>query len=99
MNKLNLVTVALLLAIPSVALAQANKEDSGSLSTKAMSDQPGNQGGGSTATPGAKPDSGSLSEKAMKDQPGNSGGGSTASPNTKPADGSLSGKAMKDSGN
>ena len=48
------------------------KPDSGSLSEKAMQDQPGvnSDKAGSTATPTAKPDSGSLSEKAMKDQPG-----------------------------
>lgn len=91
-----MLAVILMTAVPSLAMAQAEKTDSGSLSTKAMQDQPGNTGGGSTATPTAKPNSGSLSEKAMQDQPGNSGGGSTANPSAKPDSGSLSDKAMKD---
>jgi hypothetical protein len=51
------------------------KPDSGSLSEKAMQDQPGvnKDNAGTTAAPTAKPDSGSLSEKAMKDAPGVSG--------------------------
>jgi hypothetical protein len=51
------------------------KPDSGSLSEKAMNDQPGvnKDTTGKTADPTAKPDSGSLSEKAMKDNPGVSG--------------------------
>lgn len=51
------------------------KPNSGSLSEKAMNDQPGvnSDKTGTTATPTAKPDSGSLSEKAMKDNPGVSG--------------------------
>lgn len=88
--------VILLAAVPSVAFAQSEKTDPGSLSTKAMKDQPGNNAAGSTDMPNAKPNSGSLSEKAMKDQPGNSGGGSTGTPTAKPDSGSLSEKAMKD---
>ncbi len=99
MIKQSILALTLLTAVPALALAQAEKSDPGSLSTKAMKDQPGNTSGGSTANPDAKPDSGSLSEKAMKDQPGNSGGGSTAAPTAKPDSGSLSEKAMKDQPN
>jgi hypothetical protein len=55
--------------------APTAKPDSGSLSEKAMNDQPGvnKDATGKTAVPTAKPDSGSLSEKAMKDAPGVSG--------------------------
>ena len=51
------------------------KPDSGSLSEKAMQDQPGvnKDTTGTTATPTAKPADGSLSDKAMKDAPGVSG--------------------------
>ena len=48
------------------------KPMSGSLSEKAMQDQPGvnSDRSGKTANPTAQPESGSLSEKAMKDNPG-----------------------------
>lgn len=97
MFKSQALAVALLATLPSVAFAQAAEKDPGSLSGKAMKDQPGNNGAGSTAMPEAKPNSGSLSEKAMKDQPGNaSTSGKTDMPTAKEGDGSLSGKAMKD---
>ncbi|MDO9384464.1 MAG: hypothetical protein Q7T86_16550 [Hyphomicrobiaceae bacterium] len=93
--KIRTAVIALLLAMPAAALAQTS--DSGSLSTKAMNDQPGHTSAGSTAMPTAKPDSGSLSEKAMNDQPGNSSKTGTSSmPTAKPNSGSLSDKAMKD---
>lgn len=65
------------------------------LSEKAMKDNPGVTGGGTTANPTQKPDSGSLSEKAMK-APVVSGAGTTATPTIKPDSGSLSEKAMQD---
>jgi hypothetical protein len=100
MFKSKLAVASLMFAIPAIAFAQAEKADPGSLSTKAMKDQPGNNSGGTTADPQAKPNSGSLSEKAMKDQPGNSSSsGSTANPTAKPESGSLSEKAMKDQPN
>lgn len=91
------IIAAALLAVPTFAVAQAEQKDPSSLSSKAMKDQPGNNGAGSTDMPNAKPNSGSLSEKAMKDQPGNaSSSGSTDMPTAKPDSGSLSDKAMKD---
>ncbi len=68
----------------------------GDLTEKAMQDNPGVTGAGSTANPTAKPETGGLAEKAMKDAPGVSGSGSTANPTSKPDDKSLTGKAMKD---
>jgi hypothetical protein len=52
--------------------APTAKPDSGSLSEKAMQDQPGvnSDKTGTTATPNAKPADGSLSDKEMKDHPG-----------------------------
>ncbi len=69
--------------------------DDGNLSTKAMKDLPGNQGG-STSNATAKPNSGSLSEAQMQRQPGvnSDGSGKTATPNAKPEDGSLAGAEM-----
>jgi hypothetical protein len=64
MNKIILSTLALV-ATASLAFAV----EDGSLTGKAMKDQPGTMGG-STGTPTAKPDNGSLADKAMKDQPG-----------------------------
>jgi hypothetical protein len=92
------ILAAVLLAVSgSIAFAQAPaKPDEGSLSGKAMKDQPGNNSGGTTSMPNAKPDESSLSGKAMRDLPGNNGGGTTTVPNTKPDENSLSGKAMKD---
>jgi hypothetical protein len=71
-------------------------EDS-NLTTKAMKDLPGNNGGGTTADPTAKPNSGSLSEGQMQRQPGVNSDktGTTATPNAKPSDGSLSGAEME----
>jgi len=89
MNKIILGTLALL-ASASLAFAAAD----GTLTTKAMQDQPGTMGG-STSNPTAKSDGGSLSEKAMQDQPGTMGG-STDMPTAKPDNGSLADKAMKD---
>ncbi len=70
--------------------------DDGSLTTKAMKDQPGTMGG-TTADPTAKPESYSLAEKQMRNQPGVNSDktGTTATPNAKPDDGSLSGKEMQ----
>jgi hypothetical protein len=67
-----------------------------SLPAKAMKDNPGVTGAGTTANPTAKEKDGTLSDKAMKDTPGVTGAGTTADPTAKPADGSLSDKAMKD---
>jgi hypothetical protein len=79
----------------STSLAFAAED--GGLTTKAMKDLPGNNGGGATADPTAKPDSGSISQGQMKQQPGVSSDrtGTTAMPNAKPEDGSLSGKEME----
>ena len=52
-----------------MAAKRSAKPDSGSLSEKAMKDQPGTMGG-STDMPTAKSNGGSLSAKAMKDLPG-----------------------------
>ena len=89
MNKIILSTLALL---ASASLAFAAED--GSLTTKAMQDQPGTKGG-TTANPTAVPDTGTATQKAMKDQPGTMGG-STDMPTAKPDSGSLSEKAMKD---
>lgn len=91
------ILAALLLAFSSSAvLAAGDKPDESSLSGKAMQDQPGNTGGGTTANPTAQPDNSSLSGKAMHDQPGNIGAGKTDMPTAKPDEQSLSGKAMRD---
>ena len=63
----SILAAVILAATTSVAFAQA--PDEGSLSDKAMKDQPGTMGG-STDMPTAKPDDGSATTKAMKDQPG-----------------------------
>lgn len=93
----SVLAAALLCAIPGAALAQAEKSDPGSLSDKAMKDQPGTSGG-STAMPNAKPEDGkgSLTDKAMKDQPGATGGGATANPTAEPKSGGLSDGAKKE---
>jgi hypothetical protein len=93
-NQMNrtILSIIALAATATFALAA----DDGSLSSKAMKDQPGTMGG-STNMPTAKPgdaDS-SVTAKAMKDQPGTMGG-STNMPTAKPDSGSLSEKAMKD---
>jgi hypothetical protein len=83
---------AMLLALStSVAFAE-----DGNLTTKAMKDLPGNNGGGSTSNATAKPNSGSLSESQMQRQPGVNSDktGKTATPNAKPEDGSLQGAEM-----
>ena len=74
-------TAAIILAATStLAFAQAEKADTGSLSNKAK-EAPAS-GSGSTETPTAKPKDGSLSDKASKDQPGSTGGspGTSGSP-------------------
>ena len=68
--------------------------EDGSLTTKAMEDQPGTMGG-STSMPNAKASDGNLTTKAMQDQPGTMGG-STSNPTAKSDGGSLTEKAMKD---
>lgn len=90
-----LIAAALALAVPAAAFAQAEKSDPGSLSDKAMKDQPGNSGGGSTAAPTATPADGSLPDKAMKDNPATKGG-STAEPTAEPKSGGLSDGAKKE---
>jgi hypothetical protein len=90
-----LIAATLALAIPAAAFAQAEKSDPGSLSDKAMKDQPGNSGGGSTAAPTAKPADGSLPDKAMKDNPGTKGG-ETANPTADTKSGSLPDAAKKE---
>jgi hypothetical protein len=89
MNKMIMSALAVL-ASTTFALAA----DDGSLSTKAMKDQPGTMGG-STANPTAVPETGAATQKAMKDQPGTMGG-STDMPTAKPDDGNLTTKAMQD---
>jgi hypothetical protein len=89
MNKIIVGAIALA-ATASLAFAA----EDGSLTTKAMEDQPGTMGG-STAMPNAKASDGNLTTKAMQDQPGTMGG-STSTPTAKPDSGSLSEKAMKD---
>ena len=89
MNKMIMSALAIL-ASTTFAFAA----DDGSLTTKAMKDQPGTMGG-STANPTAVPDTGAATQKAMKDQPGTMGG-STDMPTAKSDGGSLSEKAMKD---
>lgn len=76
MKKLTVAAI-ILAASSSLALAQAEKADPGSLSSKGK-EQPG-AGSGSTAAPTAKPSDGSLPNKAMKDQPGTTGASSGAS--------------------
>jgi hypothetical protein len=88
--KSTILSVIALAATATFALAA----DDGSLSSKAMKDQPGTMGG-STANPTAVPDTGAATQKAMKDQPGTMGG-STDMPTAKPDSGSLADKAMKD---
>lgn len=90
--KKSIMTAMLLAVTATFAFAQ----DDGSLSDKAMKDQPGTMGG-STDMPTAKSGDGSATTKAMQDQPGTMGG-STDMPNAKAddADKSLTGKAMKD---
>ena len=85
-----ILTAVVLAASATFALAA----DDGSLSDKAMKDQPGTMGG-STDMPNAKPGDGSATTKAMEDQPGTTGG-STTNPTAKPDDGSATTKAMKD---
>jgi hypothetical protein len=82
------------LAVPPVAFAQAEKSDPGSLSDKAMKDQPSKSGGGSTAAPNAKLAYSSLSDNAMKDNPATKRG-STANPTAEPKSGGLSDGAKK----
>ena len=88
--KKTMLAAVILAATASFALAA----DDGSLSDKAMKDQPVTTGG-STDTPTAKPGDSSATTKAMKDQPGTTGG-STDMPTAKPEDGSATTKAMKD---
>ena len=92
MNKAVLAATMLVLS-SSFAMAV----DDGSLSTKAMKDQPGTMGG-TTENPTAKPPSTGLAEKQMQNQPGVNSDktGTTAMPNAKPEDGSISGKEMQD---
>ena len=75
--KRELIAAAFLAATSTIALAQAEKADPGSLSGKAK-EQP-SAGAGSTAAPTAKPKDGSLSDKASKDQPGSTGASSGSS--------------------
>jgi len=84
-------------AVLSLSSSFAMAVDDGSLTTKAMKDQPGTMGG-TTADPTAKPQSYGLAEKQMQNQPGVNSDktGTTAAPNAKPDDGSLSGKEMRD---
>jgi hypothetical protein len=89
------ILAAVLLAVSASFAAAA---EDGNITTKAMKDLPGNNGGGTTVNPTAKPDSGSLSEKQMQTQPGVNAdtSGKTANPTAKVDDGSLSTKEMKD---
>jgi hypothetical protein len=91
--KTPILSALILVASSSLAIAQAPDPD-GSLTGKAMKDQPGTMGG-STANPTPKAGDGSATTKAMDDQPGTMGG-STTNPTAKPDDGSATTKAMKD---
>lgn len=91
----SMLLAAALLVTPSVALAQAEKADPGSLSNKQMEQQP--KADGTTAKPTATPEDGSLPDKAMKDQPGTTGG-STDMPTAEPKTGDLPAKAEDDMG-
>jgi hypothetical protein len=93
--KVHYILAAALLAA-SCSLALAENGDQNSLSGKAMHDQPGNSGAGTTANPTAKQDESSLSGKAMREQPGNNGGGTTNTPQGNGDQTTLSGKAMHD---
>lgn len=86
--KRSILVAAILALTPAVTLAQAEKQDPGSLSNKAAKDQPATSSDGTTKTPTAKPNSGSLSDKAMKDQPGTDGG-STGEPTAQPKSNDL----------
>lgn len=89
--------LAVLAATTSGALAQAEKSDPGSLSSKQKEQQ--GVSGGSTAAPTAKPEDGksTLTDKAMKDNPGTTGG-STGEPTAKPKTGDLPAGAEDDMG-
>lgn len=91
--------VSLLLATSStMAFAQAEKADPGSLSGEAKEQPSAATSGGSTATPTAKPGDSSLSDKASKDNPGTSAGGSTANPTAQPKSSDLPAGAKDDIG-
>jgi hypothetical protein len=92
-----IIAAAVLALVPSLAMAQAEKKDPGSLSNKQMEQQPTNSG--TTAAPTAKPEEGkgSLSDKAMKDGPASTGG-STGEPTAQPKGSDLPGKAENDLG-
>lgn len=93
----SLAAALLVAAVPTIASAQAEKKDPGSLSNKQMEQQPTSPG--STAAPNAKAEEGkgSLSDKAMKDQPGTTGG-STGEPSAQPKSGDLPAGAKDDIG-
>jgi hypothetical protein len=88
-----ILAAAMLALTPAIAMAQAEKQDPGSLSNKAKETQA--TPGGSTAAPTAKPNSGSLPEKAAKDAPGTDGG-STGEPTAQPKSSDLPAKAKED---
>lgn len=92
--KSRLLLIAMIIAMPSFAMAVDNTGNASDLTDKVMKDNPGTKGG-STADPTAKPTDSSISTKVMKDEPGTKGG-TTADPTAKPDDGSLSTKVMKD---
>jgi hypothetical protein len=96
MNRSILLAAALALT-PAVALAQAEQKDPGSLSNKAMKDNPGATGAGSTAAPTAKPGSGDLPAKVTKDNPGTDGG-STGEPTAQPKTNDLPAAQKDDMG-
>jgi hypothetical protein len=92
-----ILAVALLAASSTLALAQAEKADPGSLSGEAKEEpSAAATSSGSTAAPSAKPADSSLSDKAMKDNPGTSAGGSTAQPNAQPKSSDLPAGAKDD---
>ena len=94
-----ILAVALLAASSTLALAQAEKADPGSLSGKAKEEpSAAAKSGGSTAAPTAKPADSSLSDKAMKDNPGTTTGGSTGQPTAQPKSGDLPAGAKDDMG-
>ena len=94
-----ILAVGLLAASSTLAFAQSEKADPGSLTGKAKEEpSAAATSSGSTAAPTAKPADSSLSDKAMKDNPGTTAGGSTAQPTPQPKSGDLPAGAKDDMG-
>lgn len=91
------IAVVILAVSSTMAFAQAEKKDPGSLSNKQMEQQ--GTAGGTTAAPTAKVEDGrsSLPDKAQQDNPATKGG-STTDPNAQPKSGDLPAGAQDDMG-